>query len=96
MSASAEYRVPLAAPSRGLGLFPFFVDRASLALFGDAGTLALSRFAASRLLRRRPLSPPTIASVGGELDIDSALQFDVPYRFRLGVAIPVQGRAYSG
>ncbi|MFI5239441.1 MAG: hypothetical protein ACHQQP_06490, partial [Gemmatimonadales bacterium] len=35
-SVSAEYRIPLVAPSRSLGLFPFFLDRASLALFSDA------------------------------------------------------------
>ncbi len=37
-SASAEYRAPLALPGRGLGLLPFFLDRASVSFFGDLGT----------------------------------------------------------
>lgn len=94
-SASAEYRLPLSAPSRGLGLFPLFVDRASLALFTDAGRASCP---AGSTPACSPSSSdgPTLASVGGELDIDSALQFDVPYRFRLGMAHPVHGREYAG
>ncbi|MEO7103860.1 MAG: hypothetical protein ABI311_10820, partial [Gemmatimonadaceae bacterium] len=94
-SVSAEYRVPLIAPSRSLGLFPFFLDRASLALFSDA---ARAWCPASAVPACSPSSNdgPTLASVGGELNLDSALQFDVPYRFRLGVAHPVHGREYAG
>jgi len=94
-SFSTEYRVPLVAPSRSPGLFPFFLDRASLALFGDA---ARAWCPASAVPACSPSSNdgPTLASVGGELDLDSALQFDVPYRFRLGLAHPVHGRAYAG
>ena len=94
-SVSAEYRLPLVAPSRSLGLFPFFLDRASLALFGDAGRASCPAQAtpACSLLSR---DGPTLASVGGELNLDSALQFDVPYRFRLGVAHPVHGASYAG
>lgn len=94
-SVSAEYRLPLIAPSRSLGLFPFFLDRASLALFGDAAR-------ASCPVRAMPAcSPsssdgPTLASLGAELNLDSALQFDVPYRFRFGLAHPVNGAAYAG
>lgn len=94
-SFSAEYRVPLIAPSRSLGLFPFFVDRASLSLFSDA---ARAWCPTSAVPACAPSSNdgPTLASVGAELNLDSALQFDVPYRFRLGLAHPVHGRAYSG
>ncbi|MEO7104294.1 MAG: hypothetical protein ABI311_12935 [Gemmatimonadaceae bacterium] len=94
-SVSAEYRVPLIAPSRSLGLFPFFLDRASLAVFSDA---ARAWCPASAVPACSPSSNdgPTLASVGGELNLDSALQFDVPYRFRLGVAHPVHGREYAG
>ena len=94
-SASAEYRMPLIAPSRSLGLFPFFLDRASLALFGDA---ARAYCPASAMPACSPSAAdgPTLASVGAELNLDSALQFDVPYRFRLGLAHPVRGAVYAG
>jgi hypothetical protein len=29
--------------------------------------------------------------VGGELNLDGALQYDIGYRFRLGLAKPVRG-----
>ncbi len=94
-SFSAEYRLPLAAPSRSLGLFPFFLDRASLALFGDAARAscpAKSTPACSPSIS----DGPTLGSVGAELNLDSALQFDVPYRFRFGLAHPVSGASYTG
>ncbi len=94
VSASGEYRIPVAAPSRGLGLFPLFVDRASLALFADAGRATCPAGATPACDSFSSLAP-TLASVGAELDLDSALQFDVPYRFRLGFARPVLGRAYA-
>ena len=94
-SFSAEYRLPLAAPSRSLGLFPFFLDRASLALFGDAARASCPAKATPAC------SPsfsdgPTLGSIGAELNLDSALQFDVPYRFRFGLAHPVSGASYTG
>lgn len=93
-AASLEYRAPLAMPSRGLGLFPLFVDRASLAVFGDAGRAACPA-ASTPACSPAANDGPTLASVGAELDIDSALQFDVPYRFRFGLAHPVRGAAYA-
>ncbi|MEO6529070.1 MAG: hypothetical protein ABIP93_20795 [Gemmatimonadaceae bacterium] len=42
-AASLEYRAPLAIPSRGLGVLPFFLDRSSVTLFGDAGVAACPR-----------------------------------------------------
>lgn len=94
-SASAEYRVPLAAPSRSLGLFPFFLDRVSLSLFGDAAR-AYCPARSTPACSPAASDGPTLASGGAELNLDSALQFDVPYRFRLGVAHPVHGAAYAG
>jgi hypothetical protein len=35
---SAEYRAPLALPGRGYGLWPVFLDRASVTMFGDLGS----------------------------------------------------------
>jgi hypothetical protein len=94
-SMSAEYRLPLAAPSRSIGLFPFFLDRTSFAFFADA---ARASCPVTAMPACAPSSEdgPTLASVGGELNLDSALQFDVPYRFRLGLAHPVNGADYAG
>jgi hypothetical protein len=94
-SASAEYRVPLFAPSRSLGLFPFFLDRASLTLFGDAAR-AYCPAGSQPACSPSASDGPTLASAGAELNLDSALQFDVPYRIRLGLAHPLRGAAYAG
>ncbi len=94
-SASAEYRIPLIAPSRSLGLFPFFLDRASFALFSDAAR-ASCPVNATPACSALSSDGPTLASIGAELNLDSALQFDVPYRFRFGVAHPVHGAGYAG
>ena len=40
-------------------------------------------------------SPDWLRSAGAELDLDVALQYDVLYRFRFGVAVP-QANAGSG
>jgi WD40-like Beta Propeller Repeat len=89
VAASIEYRAPLLIPGRGLALLPFFLDRTSLSLFSDAGaawcpaSLATACYPAERDRR-------WIASVGAELNVAAAvLSWDVPYRFRLGVAHPV-------
>lgn len=93
-AASLEYRAPLAMPSRGVGLLPVFVDRASLALFADAARAACPG-AATPACSPLGIDGPTLASVGAELNIDSALQWDVPYRFRFGLAHPIRGARYA-
>ena len=81
VAGSFEYRAPLVAPERGLGFWPVFLDRTSLALFTDAGTAwgagANGTFS------------DYLASAGAELDLDSGLQYDAPYRLRLGLAVPL-------
>jgi hypothetical protein len=81
LAGSLEYRAPLVAPQRGLGFWPVFLDRTSIALFTDAGTAwgAGSNGTFSDYL----------ASAGAELDLDTGLQYDVPYRLRLGLAFPL-------
>ncbi|MGI8508340.1 MAG: TolB family protein [Gemmatimonadaceae bacterium] len=95
VSVSGEYRLPLAIPSRGLGLFPLFLDKASAAFFADAARASCPS-GSTPVCSPSTADGPTLASVGAELDLDSALQFDVPYRFRVGVAHPVRGAAYAG
>jgi hypothetical protein len=99
-SATLEYRAPLGYPSRGVGLFPAFLDRTALALFAEGGSAWCSEGA---LAERRiactggASSPRWLASVGAELALDAAvLEWDTAYRFRLGVAVPARGRAEHG
>ena len=95
-AATLEYRAPLAVAGRGLAPFPVFVDRASLALFAEAGGAWCPPAAAERpACRGAAPSPVWLRSGGAELDVDVALQYDVLYRFRFGVAVP-QANARSG
>ncbi|GAC1477538.1 MAG: hypothetical protein NVS1B4_20360 [Gemmatimonadaceae bacterium] len=89
VAASGEYRIPLAAPSRGIPFVPAFLDRASVALFGDAA----SAWCPAALSPWGPCAATTyesrwVASVGAELNLDAAVQYDAPLRVRLGVAVP--------
>lgn len=95
VSATTEYRLPLAIPSRGLGLFPLFLDRASMTFFADAGRASCPSGSTPACASSGP-DGGTLASLGAELDLDSAVQFDIPYRFRLGLAHPIRGAAYAG
>jgi outer membrane protein assembly factor BamA len=92
-AASFEYRAPITIPSRGLDLVPVFLDRVSVALFADAGR-AYCAGQGAPACAQSAFGAPTLASVGGELNLDAALQYDLAYRFRLGVAAPV-GRSAS-
>ena len=98
VAGSLEYRAPLALGGRGLGLLPFFFDRASLAAFADAGvaTCAADPLYPS-ICAPAPLIGRAIASAGAELGISAAiLEWDAPQAIRVGVALPVVGRALTG
>lgn len=92
-AASAEYRAPLALVARGVRLLPVFLDRASVSFFGDAGRASCPRSAATICGMGRA---PLLASVGAEVDFDTAIQYDIPMRLRAGVAHPVAGARYAG
>jgi hypothetical protein len=70
-------------------MFPLFLDRASVSLFADAGSAwgprTLGRF-----------STNWITSAGAELNLDAAIQYDIPYRLRIGVAVPVVDHSFNG
>ena len=97
LAGTAEYRAPVAAPSKRLPLLPVLFDRISIAAFADAGRAFCPGSAdpegVCRLARE---DSPWLASVGGEIDLDTAIQYDVPARFRLGIAVPVAGRTAVG
>ncbi|MDB4913781.1 MAG: WD40-like beta Propeller containing protein [Gemmatimonadetes bacterium] len=95
LAGSLEYRAPLLLGGHGIGALPFFFDRSSVSVFGDAGVAhcaANVRYTvncapASRL-------DQLFSSVGSELVLSSSvLDWDVPQTFRFGVAVPVTGRS---
>ncbi len=102
-SGSLEYRAPLAAPSRRYPYIPLLIDRISVSGFADAGRAFCPASADTASVvcgaTRKSTSAPWLASVGGELNFDTAIQYDVPARLRAGVAVPVanrqEGRARS-
>lgn len=95
-AGTAEYRMPIAAPSRRLPYIPLLFDRISVAGFAEAGRAYCPAGSGGSQVCSPDRGGPWLASVGGELDLDTALQYDLPVRFRLGVAIPVLNRAVGG
>jgi hypothetical protein len=94
LAATLEYRAPIANPSSRVPFIPIFFDRISASAFADAGRAfcparALSSTVACEFAR--PVSP-WLASVGAEAIFDTAVQYDAPIRFRIGVAMPVKNR----
>ena len=62
-TVTGEYRAPLALPGRGFGLWPAFLDRTSVTLFGDMGSAWCPG-----LFRTRP-SPNYSLCTRGDFDI---------------------------
>ncbi len=93
LGGSAEYRVPLVMLRKAPSPLGLFVDRLSLTLFSDAarawcpGALAAQRGSVG-VCERPGVRDGWLASAGAELVVDVALQYDQPYRFRLGSAFP--------
>ncbi|HEX6574221.1 MAG TPA: hypothetical protein VF042_04555 [Gemmatimonadaceae bacterium] len=93
LGGTAEYRAPLAAPGKRIPFIPLLFDRISMSVFGEAGRAFCPISAGTTDACRRPRTrAPWLASVGGEIDFDTAVQYDFPARFRLGLAVPVAGR----
>lgn len=95
-AASAEYRAPLPRIGRGIWPLPLFFQRSGLAVFGDAGSAWCPVNAATSGCPDGNVRRQTIAGVGAEWLLDTALEYDSPTRFRLGFAAPVQGRTATG
>jgi hypothetical protein len=94
VATAFEYRAPLAMPARGVGLVPLFLDRTSVTFFGDAGRAwcdgAVREGAQAGVVCLPPgVRDGWLASVGAELALDLGVQWDAPYRVRLGWAQPV-------
>jgi hypothetical protein len=96
-TATAEYRLPLAAPSRGFRFIPVFVDKTSLSLFGETGrAFCPSDATGTGVCRSQDIGAPQMTSMGAELNIDSSVQLDFNARFRLGIAVPLANRSALG
>lgn len=93
-AGTVEYRAPIAAPSRRVRFIPLLFDRISVAAFGEAGRAYCPAGAEGVCLGDR--GGPWLASTGAEIDLDTAVQYDFPARFRLGFAVPVSGREAVG
>jgi hypothetical protein len=97
LGGTVEYRAPIAAPSKRVPFIPLLFDRISASAFGEAGRAFCPASANETPICQTALAnAPWLASVGAEIDFDTAVQYDVPARFRLGVAVPVRGRAAVG
>ncbi len=91
VGGTVEYRAPLTMFQRLSLPFTLFADRTSLAVFSDVarawcpGSLARVNSVVCEAPGQRD---GTLASAGAELVLDLAVQYDVPYRLRLGAARP--------
>ncbi len=94
-AGSAEYRAPLTRVARGVGLAPVFLQKLSVLAFADVGAAWCSAAPAGSNPCISEGARTWMASAGGELVFDAALQYDVLYRFRLGVARPLRGQAFA-
>ena len=97
-TGTAEYRVPLSAPSRGFRFIPVFIDRTSLTFFGETGRAfcPASANVVDGVCTVARLSNPVMTSAGAELNIDTGLQLDIQTRLRGGIAFPLANRGELG
>ena len=98
IAGSLEYRAPLWEAGRGWHLLPIFLGKTSISVFTDAAEAwcpsrggVLATVCSASDAQRRLLS-----SVGAELNFVTSLQYDVPYRLRVGVAAATSNRQYYG
>jgi hypothetical protein len=89
---TAEYRIPIAAPSRRLPLLPVFLDKISAAAFFESARAYCPR-AHQTICGAVAVDNPPLSSIGAELNFDTPAQLLSPYRLRVGVAHPLRLRA---
>jgi Tol biopolymer transport system component len=91
VGGTLEYRAPLTMFQQLRLPFTLFADRTSFAVFSDVARAwcpaALARV--NTVVCEAPgQRDGTLASAGAELVLDMAVQYDVPYRLRVGAARP--------
>lgn len=96
-AGSLEWRAPLAVVGRGVPHLPAFVQQASVTGFVDAAAAwCPAADAGAPACVRARASREWLVGAGGELVVDLAPIYDVPYRVRVGAATPVRGTAPGG
>lgn len=90
MVLSAEYRLPLFSPQRGLGTTPFFLKNISAAFFADYGNAWTGDIPMSKLL------DDFLLGVGAELRGDFVIGHGLPVHGRVGYGIIVLNRYRLG
>ena len=93
-AGTLEYRAPISAPSRRVRFIPLLFDKISMSAFAEAGRAYCPVGTGGVCSINR--SGPWLSSAGAEVDLDTALQYDFPARFRLGFAAPLTGRDETG
>jgi hemolysin activation/secretion protein len=93
---NVEYRFPLALPAAGFWKTPLYFQRLSAALFTDAAAAWCPSGSSASPICPRATPREMMSSVGAELHLDAAFQYDSPYRIRFGVATPTSGKKYFG
>lgn len=92
VTTSAEVRLPLALIGRGVRGTSVFFQKTALTAFTDAGVAWCDRAVPGSPVCPDPAeSRRWLGTIGGELGVDAALQYDLVYRFRFGAAHPVRG-----
>lgn len=86
MLLSAEYRLPLYSPLRGLGTTPFFLKDISTAFFADFGN------AWTGSVSFKDFFDPFLLGVGTELRGNFIIGHGLPVHGRIGYGIIVKGR----
>ncbi|HEV8410383.1 MAG TPA: hypothetical protein VGQ30_07735, partial [Gemmatimonadaceae bacterium] len=96
LGGNFELRAPITVPSAGLKMLPVFLQRVSAVVFADAATAWCPTGSSTSAVCPRITPQDWMASAGAELHFDTAIQYDVPYKFRFGIATPIAGRQYFG
>jgi hypothetical protein len=89
ISASVEYRFPIALVERGFRLAPLGIDRLTGDLFLDAGT-AWCAGRCEIVIPGDPTSPDPLLSLGAEAVLDLRAAYFLGLPIRLGIALPLQ------
>jgi hypothetical protein len=98
VAGSLEYRLPLWEAGRGWHLLPVFLGTTSLSVFSDAAEAWCPQIngVLVTVCEASDAQRKLLNSVGAELNFVASVQYDVPYRLRLGVAAPTANRRYYG
>ena len=96
LGANLEYRAPISLAAVGIKMLPVFLQRLSGVVFTDAASAWCPYGLTESVLCPDGTPRDWMASAGAELHADAALEYDVPYTFRFGIATPLAGRQYFG